>query len=74
MPKISGPNYLENRIIETFKEEGCAISTQDIRCATLFIPSAQLSAALQKNRCVKAAASNIIRRTKKEVSKKRRLF
>jgi hypothetical protein len=29
MPQISGPNSQENQIIETYKEEGCAISTQE---------------------------------------------
>jgi hypothetical protein len=29
MPQISGPNLQENRIIETCKEEGCAVSTQE---------------------------------------------
>jgi hypothetical protein len=30
MPQISGPNSQENHIIETCKEEGCAVSTQEI--------------------------------------------
>jgi hypothetical protein len=29
MPQISGPNLQENHIIETCKEEGCAVSTQE---------------------------------------------
>jgi hypothetical protein len=29
IPKISGPNLQENHIIETCKEEGCAVSTQE---------------------------------------------
>jgi hypothetical protein len=29
MPQISGPNSQENRIIETCKEEGGAVSTQE---------------------------------------------
>jgi hypothetical protein len=29
MPQISGPNVQENHIIETCKEEGCAVSTQE---------------------------------------------
>jgi hypothetical protein len=29
MPKISGPNIQENQIIETCKEEGCAVYTQE---------------------------------------------
>jgi hypothetical protein len=29
MPQISGPNLLENHLIETYKEEGCAVSTQE---------------------------------------------
>jgi hypothetical protein len=29
MPQISEPNLQENQIIETCKEEGCAISTQE---------------------------------------------
>jgi hypothetical protein len=29
MPQISGPNPQENQIIETCKEEGCAVSTQE---------------------------------------------
>jgi hypothetical protein len=30
MPQISGPNSQENRIIETCKEKGCAVSIQEI--------------------------------------------
>jgi hypothetical protein len=29
MPQISGPNLQENQIIETYKDEGCAVSTQE---------------------------------------------
>jgi hypothetical protein len=29
MPQISGPNLRENKITETCKEEGCAVSTQE---------------------------------------------
>jgi hypothetical protein len=29
MPQISGPNLQENYINETYKEEGCAVSTQE---------------------------------------------
>jgi hypothetical protein len=29
MPQISGPNSQENQVIETCKEEGCAVSTQE---------------------------------------------
>jgi hypothetical protein len=29
MPQVSGPNLQENHIIETCKEEGCAVSTQE---------------------------------------------
>jgi hypothetical protein len=29
MPQISGPNLQENQIIETCKEEGCAVSKQE---------------------------------------------
>jgi hypothetical protein len=29
MPQISGPNSQENHITETYKEEGCAVSTQE---------------------------------------------
>jgi hypothetical protein len=29
MPQISGPNLQENHMIETYKEEGCAVSTQE---------------------------------------------
>jgi hypothetical protein len=29
MPQISGPNLQENQIIQTSKEEGCAVSTQE---------------------------------------------
>jgi hypothetical protein len=29
MPQISGPNLQENHIIETYKEEGCTVSTQE---------------------------------------------
>jgi hypothetical protein len=29
MPQISGPNFQENHITETCKEEGCAVSTQE---------------------------------------------
>jgi hypothetical protein len=29
MPQISGPNLQENHIIETYEEEGCAVSTQE---------------------------------------------
>jgi hypothetical protein len=29
MPQISGPNLQENHIIETCKEEGCTVSTQE---------------------------------------------
>jgi hypothetical protein len=29
MPQMSGPNLQENHIIETWKEEGCAVSTQE---------------------------------------------
>jgi hypothetical protein len=29
MPQISGPNSQENNIIETLKEEGCAVLTQE---------------------------------------------
>jgi hypothetical protein len=29
MPQISGPNLQGNQIIETYKEEGCAVSTQE---------------------------------------------
>jgi hypothetical protein len=29
MPQISEPHLQENQIIETFKEEGCAVSTQE---------------------------------------------
>jgi hypothetical protein len=29
MPQISGPNIQENHLIETCKEEGCAVSTQE---------------------------------------------
>jgi hypothetical protein len=30
MPQISEPNLVENRIIETYKEEECAVSKQEI--------------------------------------------
>jgi hypothetical protein len=29
MPQMSGPHLQENHIIETCKEEGCAVSTQE---------------------------------------------
>jgi hypothetical protein len=29
MPQMSGPNLQENHILETCKEEGCAVSTQE---------------------------------------------
>jgi hypothetical protein len=32
MPQISGPNYQENRIIETCQEEGCAVSLHNAKC------------------------------------------
>jgi hypothetical protein len=35
MPQISGPNLQENQIIETCKEEGCAVSTQESAAFTV---------------------------------------
>jgi DUF917 family protein len=60
MPQISGPNLHEKQIIETCKEEGCAVSTQE-------------TAALRKwERTIDVSSASLVQRGK--IKKKKRTW